>query len=109
MSQSVLPPWARYLPQEDAWILQVHIQPGAKANAVVGGFGERLKLKIAAPAVDNRANIALTRFIASLAGVSASKVAIERGNQGRQKTLRVVGAGPQLLSLLDVKEQSGKA
>lgn len=109
MSQLLSPPWARYLPHEDAWILRVQIQPGARASAVVGGLGERLKLKIAAPAVDNKANIALTRFVASLAGVSASKVAIERGDHGRQKTLRVVGAGPHFLSLLDVKEQSGTA
>lgn len=105
----MLPPWARYLPQEDVWILQVQIQPGARFTAVAGEFGDRLKLKIAAPAVDNKANIALTRFIAVLAGISANKVAIERGDHARQKTLRVAGAGPHFLSLLEPKEHSGNA
>ena len=38
--------------QGDDGLLELHVQPGAKVSAVVGEHEGRLKLKIAAPAVD---------------------------------------------------------
>ena len=36
--------------------LTLHVQPGARTTEAVGEHGGRLKLKIAAPPVDNKAN-----------------------------------------------------
>ena len=36
-------------------IISVHAQPGAKRSAVVGEYGERLKIAIACPPVDGKA------------------------------------------------------
>jgi uncharacterized protein YggU (UPF0235/DUF167 family) len=51
------PVWAR---RDGAdWLLDLHVQPGANVTAAVGEHGDRLKLKIAAPPVDNKANALL--------------------------------------------------
>jgi uncharacterized protein len=103
-----LPSWASHDPQAQAWVLRIHIQPGAKSNEVVGEHGDRLKLKIAAQPVDNKANIALIQFVAGLAGVSPGKVEILRGDHARDKTLVVRGAGINFLDLLRPKQKAGK-
>jgi len=102
------PSWASHDPARDVWTLQVQIQPGARFNEVSGEYADRLKLKIAAPPVDNKANIALIQFIAGLAGVSPGKVVITRGEHSRQKTLAVTNAGKNLLMLLEQQQKSGK-
>lgn len=102
----IMPAWARYDAENDRWTLQVHIQPGAKSHQIIGTFGDRLKLKIAAPAVDNKANLALIQYVAALAGVAVGKIGIVRGEHARQKTLMVTGAGDHFLHLLNQIHQS---
>lgn len=94
-----LPCWARYDAKTDLWTLQIHVQPGARTNQVVGEHGGSLKLKIAAPAVDNKANICLAGFIAELWGVAQRQVSLVRGEGSRQKTVTVQGAGGNIPDL----------
>ncbi len=100
-----LPSWARYDPGQDLWTLQVHVQPGAKANQVVGEHGGSLKLKIAAPAVDNKANKCLLGFVAELWGVAQRQVSLVRGEGSRQKTVAVRGAGSKFPALPGIDNQ----
>lgn len=79
--------WARRTP--DGWTLAVHVQPGAKRSAVAGLHGDRLKLRIAAPALDGRANDALVAFVAVTLGIAKSRVAVAKGAQSREKLLVV--------------------
>jgi len=81
--------WARRTAA--GWTLAVHAQPGAKRSAVTGLHGDRLKIRIAAPALDGRANDALTVFIAERLGIPRSRVTLTRGAQSRQKLLVVAG------------------
>lgn len=83
------PAWARRT--ADGWTLAVHVQPGAKRSAVAGLHGERLKLRIAAPALDGRANDALVAFVAETLGIARSRVAVAKGVQSREKLLAVAG------------------
>jgi len=73
------------------WLLDLHVQPGAKTTAVVGEHGGRLKLKISAPPVDNKANVHLLTWLAAQLGVPKSKVRLVRGESSRQKTVAVSG------------------
>jgi uncharacterized protein (TIGR00251 family) len=83
------PPWAR---RDGAdWLLELHVQPGAKVTAAVGEHGGRLKLKIAAPPVDNKANAHLLAWLAAQLGVPKSAVRLVRGETSRQKTVAVRG------------------
>jgi uncharacterized protein (TIGR00251 family) len=72
---------------EDCWRLFVQVQPGAKKNGVVGEAEDRLRLRIAAQAVDNKANKALTAFVAKRLGLRPNRVRLENGETSRKKTL----------------------
>ncbi len=83
------PIWARRNGAD--WLLELHVQPGAKTTAAVGEHGGRLKLKIAAPPVDNKANAHLLAWLAAQLGVPKSAVRLVRGETSRQKTVAVSG------------------
>lgn len=89
MLPSEPPVWARR--DGAGWLLELHVQPGAKVTAAVGEHGGRLKLKIAAPAVDNKANAHLLAWLAAQLGVAKSAVRLVRGDTSRQKTVAVSG------------------
>ena len=72
----------------DLW-LDVHVQPRAKQDAMVGAHGDRLKIRITAPPVDGAANAHLVRFLADCFGVPASAVEIVSGVGGRDKRIRI--------------------
>ncbi len=89
MAHSEPPVWAR---RDGAdWLLELHVQPGARITAAVGEHGGRLKLKIAAPPVDNKANAHLLAWLAAQLGVPKSAVRLVRGETSRQKTVAVCG------------------
>jgi uncharacterized protein len=73
------------------WLLELHVQPGAKVTAVVGEHGGRLKLKISAPPVDNKANAHLLAWLSMQFGVPGWAVRLIRGETSRQKTVAVCG------------------
>jgi uncharacterized protein (TIGR00251 family) len=72
-------------------MLEVRVQPGASRTEVAGMLGERLKVRIAAPAVDGRANTALVAFLADRLGVAKAQVEVVRGASNRSKTVSVPG------------------
>ena len=70
--------------------LTLHVRPGAARSEWAGRFGEHaLKLRLAAPAVDGRANQACLRFLAEAFGVPPSQARILRGQSGREKTVEI--------------------
>ncbi len=76
-------------------ILSLHVQPGAKRTEWAGLYGGRaLRLRVAAPPVDGKANRACQRFLARTFGVSPAQVSIVRGQSGRDKTVTVESVAP---------------
>ncbi len=71
--------------------LTVYVQPGASRSNIVGRHGDAIKVRLAAPPVDGRANEALVVFIATKCGVASSDVTLVRGHVSRRKTLDVTG------------------
>lgn len=80
--------------------LTLHIQPGAKRTEVAGLHGEALKIRLAAPPVEGRANEALLKFIAASFGVPLRQVELKQGGQSRHKVLLVTGSKVEPESLL---------
>ena len=72
-------------------ILNLHVQPGAKRSEFAGRHGERVKIRLAAPAVDNKANEALVDFLAQHYGVPRRSVRIAAGLKSRQKRVVIEG------------------
>lgn len=79
--------------------LTVRIQPNARRDEIVGLYGDALKIKVAAPAVDNKANAALVEFLGEILGVPRSAIVIRHGATGRRKVLEITG-GPELVTKL---------
>ena len=72
--------------------LTLHVQPGAKKTEVAGVHGDALKIRLAAPPVDGKANAALIAFVADRLGVAKSAVSLKSGQTSRRKVLEVTGA-----------------
>lgn len=70
----------------------LHVQPGAKQTTVSGLHGEALKIRLAAPPVEGRANEALLRFIADTFSVPLRNVVLKQGEQSRHKRVEVHGS-----------------
>ena len=68
------------------------MQPGAKRSEFAGEHGDRMKLRLAAPAVDGKANEALVEFLAGYFGVPKRNVRIASGLKSRQKRVIIDGA-----------------
>ena len=81
--------------------LTLHIQPGAKKTELAGLHGDALKIRLAAPPVDGKANEALVKFVAETLGLPKSAVNLKSGHTSRRKVLEVVGASVQAVAGLD--------
>ncbi len=73
----------------------VRVQPRATRTAITGVFGRgdtaALKLALAAPPVEGRANQALIEYFANLFRVPQSAVHLLAGAGGRSKVIRIAG------------------
>ena len=74
--------------------LTLHIQPGAKKTEFAGRHGDALKIRLAAPPVDGKANEALIRFIGETLGLPRAAVSLKSGQTSRRKVLEIQGATP---------------
>ncbi|MFA4967989.1 MAG: DUF167 family protein [Sulfuritalea sp.] len=77
--------------------LRLHIQPGAKKTEVVGLHGEALKIRLAAPPVDGKANAGLIAFLADRLGVAKAAVSLISGDTSRAKRVRIDGVEPSVV------------
>jgi len=81
-----------YRVEHQAILLTLHVQPGAKRSEIVGLHGDALKIKLAAPPVDGKANQALLKFIAELFDVPLRNVELKQGDQSRRKLVVIAGS-----------------
>jgi uncharacterized protein len=81
-----------YRQQGDSLSLTLHVQPGAKRSEIVGLHGDALKIKLAAPPIEGRANEALLRFIADTFDVPLRNVELKQGEQSRHKVVAIQGS-----------------
>lgn len=78
--------------------LTLHIQPGAKKTECAGRHGDALKIRLAAPPVDGKANEALLRFLADTLGLPRSAVTLKSGQSSRRKVVELTGAHPEAVA-----------
>ena len=89
----------------DGVAIRIHVQPGARRTEVVGLHGDCLKLRLASPPVDGKANACLIEFLARRLRVKRNQLTIKRGMGSRRKTVFVAAVGLQPAALL---EQEGE-
>jgi uncharacterized protein (TIGR00251 family) len=71
-------------------ILELHVQPGASRSEFAGIHGDRIKVRLAAPAVDGKANEALIEFLAGHYKVAKRCVRITAGLKSRRKRVVIL-------------------
>ncbi len=81
-------PWLTRL-ADGNWRVAVRVQPGAKKNEISGVMDGRLRIRLMAQAVENKANKALVAFVAQKLGLRPSRVRLASGETGREKILIV--------------------
>jgi uncharacterized protein (TIGR00251 family) len=72
-------------------VLRVHVQPGAGRSAVVGRHGDALKVRVAAPPIEGRANDATRALLSEALGLPESDVELTSGQSSRAKRFRLNG------------------
>lgn len=82
-------------PAEDGVYAKLRVSPGAKSTAVKGLYGEgAIRLSIAAPPVEGKANAEVECYLVRLFGLPRSGVAVVKGVSSRDKLVFVSGPEP---------------
>lgn len=95
------PDWCRYDAAGRVLTLVVHIQPNARTSAIAGVHGDALKIRVAAPAIENQANAALLDYLAQVLGMGPSRLSLRRGARGRRKSVEIREASPDLITRIE--------
>jgi uncharacterized protein (TIGR00251 family) len=93
MSSSPLPNLPFLHQQKDGSVLvDVHVMPNAARTEIQGLHDGALRVRLHAPPVDGKANLALQAWLAKMLGVPKSAVELLRGAAARRKQLRVAAS-----------------
>jgi uncharacterized protein len=72
-------------------VIRVRVIPNASRSEVVGRIGSTVRVKVAAPAIDGKANAELVSFLSDFFEVRNKSVKIVRGQKGKEKTIEISG------------------
>ena len=89
---------------DDAVVISVHAQPGAGRSEVLGRHGDALKVRVAVPPTQGRANQVITTLLAETLGVEEKAVSLTSGATARDKRFTV--ADLDLDSAIEALERS---
>jgi hypothetical protein len=90
--------------RDGAAVFPVRVQPRASKDEIAGEMGGALRVRLRAPAVEDRANEALVEFLAQLLKTPKSAVRILSGDRSRTKRIEIRGVTPQQIHALLVQE-----
>jgi uncharacterized protein len=72
-------------------ILPVRAVPRASKNEIQGVHGDALKVRLQAPPVEGKANLALIRFLSDALDIPRAQLSIASGETGRNKAVLITG------------------
>jgi uncharacterized protein (TIGR00251 family) len=78
----------------------VRVQPRASRDEIVGEHQDALKIRLTAPPVDDRANEALRKLLASRLNVPLAAVRIAAGERSRTKRIEILGVTAAMIQAL---------
>lgn len=78
-----------HVQKDGAVLVDVHVMPNAARTQLQGLHDGALRVRLHAPPVDGKANLALQTWLAETLGVPKSAVELVRGATARRKQLRV--------------------
>ena len=77
--------------KDGALLLQVKVVPNASWAGIAGVLGDALKVKVAQPPEDGKANRAVEALLADVLGIASGNVAVVAGQTRPRKTVRIAG------------------
>ena len=75
--------------KNNAVTIKLRVQPRASRTEIIGEHAGAIKMRVAAPPVDGKANEECRRFLAKLLKVGATSIEIISGDSSRDKVIRV--------------------
>ena len=75
--------------EKDFFVISLRVIPNAKKNEIVGILDNALKIKIASPPVEGKANSQIIKFFSDYLNVSKSKLEIISGEKNKCKLLKI--------------------
>jgi uncharacterized protein (TIGR00251 family) len=75
----------------EPFLLRVRLTPRASRDQIGGWDGDLLRVRVAAPPVEGKANDALLRLLAEALDVPLSRLRLVRGRASREKAIAVEG------------------
>lgn len=76
---------------DNATMLYVQISPNASKNSLEGFRGDVLRMKVAAPPVEGKANKELVAYLSDILDISKGSVRIVKGHMVRNKVIAIDG------------------
>lgn len=89
--------------------IEVHVQPKANRNEIVGVHDGNLKIRLTAPPTEGAANEECLRFLAKILQIPKSSLTIVQGLRSRKKTILVMDRTISGRTVGDLLEQKGLA
>lgn len=71
--------------------LRLRVIPGARRDEIAGWYGDAVKVRCQAPALDGRANESVIQFLAEKLRVKRSDIELVHGEHSRGKVVQVNG------------------
>ena len=69
--------------------VKVKMVPGSSKNKIIGAYNNALKISIAAPPVEGKANKKCIAYLAKYFDVAKSKIEIISGQSGKNKLIKI--------------------
>lgn len=76
-------------------IIKVKIVPGSSKNKIIGPYNDALKISIAAPPVEGKANKKCIAYLAKYFDVAKSKIEIISGQTSKNKLIKIYDISPK--------------
>jgi uncharacterized protein (TIGR00251 family) len=95
--------------KDGAAVFCVRVQPRASREAIEGEWQTALKVRLTAPPVDDKANLALRRLLSARLNVPVSAVRILSGERSRTKRVAVDGVSAEQVRELLAAPGAGAA
>ena len=88
-------------------ILDVWVQPNASRNEILGFRDGHLRIRVAAPPREGKANQLLREILSEALGVALSQVEVLSGHKSRRKRVLVMGflPDPDVLKTLGMSQE----
>jgi uncharacterized protein (TIGR00251 family) len=76
----------------DDVLLWIKAVPGSSREEIAGVLGDRLKIRVAAPPENGKANRAICDLLADIIRIKPRRISIESGQTSSEKIIRIAAA-----------------